>query len=50
MKEQAIPKELIVVDLDNNFPAIYYKDKVIETKIPSGIMERNSFLLVMLVL
>lgn len=43
MKEQAVPKELIVVDLDNNFPAIYYMDKVIETKIPAGIMERNSF-------
>lgn len=49
MKEQAVPKELIVVDLDNNFPAIYYMDKVIETQIPAGIMERNSFLLVMLV-
>ncbi len=43
MKDQAYPKELIVVDLDNNFPAIYYKDKVIKTNLPSGIMERNSF-------
>lgn len=43
MEEQAYPKALIVVDLDNNFPAIYYKDKVIKTDIPSGILERNSF-------
>ncbi len=43
MKDQAYPKELIVVDLDNGYPAIYYKDEVIRTNLPSGILERNSF-------
>ncbi|MGO1369372.1 N(5)-(carboxyethyl)ornithine synthase [Senegalia sp. (in: firmicutes)] len=44
MEEQAIPKNLIVVDLDNIYPAIYYKNKKIDIDfIPRNFVAGNSF-------
>ncbi|GAB2026854.1 Rossmann-fold NAD(P)-binding domain-containing protein [Lactovum odontotermitis] len=43
MKEQAKPKDLVVVDLDNNSPKIFYEDEVCDAGIPQGILYRNSF-------
>lgn len=43
MNDQAFPKDLVVVDLDNNFPGIFYKNKVISANIPKGLFYRNSF-------
>lgn len=44
MKLQAIPKELIIVDLDNIYPAIYYKDRKIDIDwIPQNFVSGNSF-------
>lgn len=43
MKEQALPKDLVVVDLDSNSPSIYYKNEVVESGIPKGLLYRNSF-------
>lgn len=43
MKNQVIPKELIVVDLDNISPRIYYKDKFINIDfIPRNFIVKNS--------
>lgn len=43
MEEQALPKKLIIVDLDSNSPCIYYDNKVIESDIPKGLLYKNSF-------
>ena len=43
MNDQAFPKDLVVVDLDNNFPGIFYKNEVISANIPKGLFYRNSF-------
>ncbi|HJB22755.1 MAG TPA: N(5)-(carboxyethyl)ornithine synthase [Candidatus Jeotgalibaca pullicola] len=43
MDEQAIPKKLIIVDLDNITPAIYYGDRSIEIPwIPRNFIYKNS--------
>lgn len=45
MKNQAIPKDLIVVDLDNIRPSIFYKDKVIPIDwIEPNFVIKNSFI------
>lgn len=45
MKEQAIPKELIIVDLDNIYPCIYYNGSKIPIDfIPSNFIWENSFM------
>jgi N5-(carboxyethyl)ornithine synthase len=43
MEEQALPKKLIIVDLDSNSPCIYYENKVLESGIPKGLLYKNSF-------
>ena len=43
MKEQALPKKLIVVDLDSNSPCIYYENEIFESGIPKGLLYKNSF-------
>lgn len=44
MIAQGIPKKLIIVDLDNITPAIYYQNRSIEIPwIPSHFINRNSF-------
>jgi len=43
MKEQAYPKELVVVDLDSNLPEIFYKKEVIRAPLPEGLFQMNSF-------
>ena len=43
MKEQAYPKDLVVVDLDNNSPEIFYKNENVKANLPEGIFDRNSF-------
>lgn len=45
MKLQAIPKELVIVDLDNIFPLIFYKNKKIPiTFLKPNFIWRNSFM------
>jgi N5-(carboxyethyl)ornithine synthase len=45
MKNQAVPKDLIIVDLDNIHPAVFYKDKVIPIDwIESNFVMKNSFI------
>ncbi|WP_259766962.1 alkaline shock response membrane anchor protein AmaP [Lactococcus lactis] len=43
MEDQALPKKLIIVDLDSNSPCIYYDNKAIESDIPKGLLYKNSF-------
>lgn len=43
MDNQAKPKGLVVVDLDNNSPEIFYKNEVCKADIPQGVLYRNSF-------
>lgn len=44
MEAQAYPKKLIVVDIDNNCPQIFYQNHVVRAKsIPKGMLYRNSF-------
>ncbi len=44
MEEQAYPKDLVVVDLDNRFPQIFYHDKMIRADwIPANAVYQNSF-------
>lgn len=44
MQEQAIPKNLIVVDLDNKVPTVFYKNKEFyPTWIPEDFIYQNSF-------
>lgn len=43
MKDQAFPKALVVVDLDSNFPEIFYKNEVLSAELPKGLLYRNSF-------
>lgn len=44
MKLQAIPKNLIIVDLDNIYPSIYYQDRKVDINwIPRNFVARNSF-------
>lgn len=44
MEEQAIPKKLIVVDLDNISPAIYFQDKKIDIPwLPRNFVFENSY-------
>jgi N5-(carboxyethyl)ornithine synthase len=44
MTEQAIPKELTIVDLDNICPAVYFKDKKYRIDwIPRDFVRKNSF-------
>lgn len=45
MKDQAIPKSLIVVDLDNIYPSVYYKGEVIPIPwIKPNFVMKNSFI------
>jgi len=45
MKLQAIPKELVIVDLDNIFPLIFYKNRNIPISfLKSNFIWRNSFM------
>jgi len=45
MKDQAIPKKLIIVDLDNIYPNIYYKGKKIEIPfLKPNFIWRNSYM------
>ena len=45
MKEQAIPKDLIIVDLDNIHPAVFYQDKEIPMDwIQTNFVRKNSFI------
>lgn len=45
MEEQGIPKNLIIVDLDNIHPSIYYKNYVIPMDwIPSNFVRKNSYI------
>jgi len=44
MNSQAIPKELIIVDLDNIYPAIYHKKRKVDIEwIPKNFVSGNSF-------
>lgn len=44
MSEQGVPKELIIVDLDNIYPTIYYKNNKAEIDwIPPNFVHGNSF-------
>jgi N5-(carboxyethyl)ornithine synthase len=45
MKNQAIPKKLVIVDLDNISPAVYFNNKKIDIDwIPKNFVSRNSFI------
>lgn len=45
MKQQAIPKNLIVVDFDNIHPAIFYKNyEITLTDVPKNFIYSNSFI------
>lgn len=44
MKTQATPKKLIIVDLDNQYPSVYYNNlRTPITWIPSNFLKKNSF-------
>ena len=44
MRNQAIPKELVIVDLDNTYPRLYHKDKSTPiTFLPKNFFSKNSF-------
>lgn len=45
MIQQAIPKNLIIVDLDNIYPKIYYKDHSYDIpNVPKNFIRKNSFI------
>jgi N5-(carboxyethyl)ornithine synthase len=45
MEDQAIPKNLVIVDLDNVHPSVYYKNEIIPIDwIPSNFVRKNSFI------
>jgi N5-(carboxyethyl)ornithine synthase len=45
MEQQAIPKELVIVDLDNIYPCVYYQGSKIPIPfIPSNFIWKNSFM------
>jgi N5-(carboxyethyl)ornithine synthase len=44
LEEQAVPKELIVVDLQNNHPSVYYRKQRFSINwIPPNFLHKNSF-------
>lgn len=44
MKEQAVPKSLKIVDLDNAYPRLYYKDQIKDLDfLPRNFLFKNSF-------